>query len=324
MSSPVSSCRLVSGSDEALKRSVSVGVVGGVVLPAVPDDVEPGAGEDSYGVGMVVAAGDGTVVEVGRPGVGASRVAGEVGDGVTQLFVAGPAESDGAYLAGLSGRGCDAGEAGQRFWCGEAGAAVADLGEQSCGADAPGAGQAGEDVRVGVQGQLFVDLDRKALICSVRSEQNSQKGTGDVTFGGALFTYETARRSGQAGMEDGRISSAAVADAGQPGGQGFGESQSAPSWHSKRPRKVRLIWLSMSAREQPHCAGEDTANRCSRSWLANPTRWATRSLPPRQAWRSVTVAGLSGVNGCSGARSVRRVSASTKASKRSSLLPAEP
>ena len=36
------------------------------------------------------------------------------------------------------------------------------------------------------------------------------------------------------------------------------------------------------------------------------------------------VAGLSGVSGCSRARSVRRVSASTKASNRSSLLPAEP
>ena len=32
------------------------GVVGDAVLPASPDDVEPGAGEDADGVGMVVAA----------------------------------------------------------------------------------------------------------------------------------------------------------------------------------------------------------------------------------------------------------------------------
>jgi hypothetical protein len=38
---------------------VLLGVVGGAVLPAVPDDVEPGAGEDAYGVGVVVAAGSG-------------------------------------------------------------------------------------------------------------------------------------------------------------------------------------------------------------------------------------------------------------------------
>ena len=42
------------------------GVVGEVVVPAVPDDVCPGSGEDAYGVGVVVSAGDGAVVEVGK------------------------------------------------------------------------------------------------------------------------------------------------------------------------------------------------------------------------------------------------------------------
>src|SRR6476469_8828876 len=125
MSSPVSSRCVVSALDEALQCSVLVGVVGGVVLPAVPDDVDPGAGQDAYGVGVVVAAGDGAVVEVGGPGVGPSGVTGEVGDGVAQLFGARPTESDAADLAGLSGRGGDPGQAGQRFGCGEAGAAVA-------------------------------------------------------------------------------------------------------------------------------------------------------------------------------------------------------
>ena len=50
---------------------MSGGVVGDVVLPAVPDDVEPGAGQDADGVGVVVAAGAGSFVEVGGPGVGA-------------------------------------------------------------------------------------------------------------------------------------------------------------------------------------------------------------------------------------------------------------
>src|ERR1700759_3352700 len=135
MSSPVSSRVGVAVLDEALECSVLFGVVGRVVLSAVPDDVDPCAGQDADGVGVVVAAGDGAKVEVGGPGVGASGVAGEVGEGVAQVFVAGPSESDGADLAGLSGRGGDAGQAGQRFWCGEAGLAVADFGEQSCGAD---------------------------------------------------------------------------------------------------------------------------------------------------------------------------------------------
>jgi hypothetical protein len=62
------------------------GVVGGSVSTAVPDDVEPGAGEDADGVGVVVAAGDRAAVEVsGGPGVGVSAVAGEVDDRVADL-----------------------------------------------------------------------------------------------------------------------------------------------------------------------------------------------------------------------------------------------
>jgi hypothetical protein len=94
---------------------VSGGVVGLSGLPAVPDDGEPGAGEDADGVGVVVASVAGALVEVGCPGVGVSAVAGEVGDGIAQLFVAGPAEGDGSEFAGLSGRGGGAGEAGQGF-----------------------------------------------------------------------------------------------------------------------------------------------------------------------------------------------------------------
>ena len=72
---------------DGLEGAVLGGVVGGVVLPAVPDDEQPGSGEDAHGVGVVVPAGAGALVEVGGPGVGVSGVGGEVGDGVAQLFV---------------------------------------------------------------------------------------------------------------------------------------------------------------------------------------------------------------------------------------------
>lgn len=62
-------------------------VVGGAVLPAVPDGVEPGAGQDAHGVGVVVSSGDGAVVAVGGPEVGSAAVTGEVADGVAELFV---------------------------------------------------------------------------------------------------------------------------------------------------------------------------------------------------------------------------------------------
>ncbi len=102
MSSPVSS-RLLLILREALECTVSSGVVGGAVLPTAPDHEQPGTGEDAHGVRVVVASGSGAVVEVAGPGIGSAGVGREVGDGVAQLFVAGPAEADGADLAGLSG-----------------------------------------------------------------------------------------------------------------------------------------------------------------------------------------------------------------------------
>jgi hypothetical protein len=39
---------------EALEGGVLGGVVGGAVLPAAPDDVDPGAGEDAHGVRVVL------------------------------------------------------------------------------------------------------------------------------------------------------------------------------------------------------------------------------------------------------------------------------
>lgn len=64
---------------------------------------------------MVVAAAAGAVVEVAGPGAGAAGVAGEVGDGVAELLVAGPAEIDGVQLPRFPGGGRCAGEAGQGF-----------------------------------------------------------------------------------------------------------------------------------------------------------------------------------------------------------------
>src|SRR6478609_9113882 len=221
MSSPVSSRQLLI-LQEALQGAVFSGVVVDSVLPAFPDHVQPGSGEDADGVGVVVPAGSCAVVQVGGPGVGASRVGGEVGDSVAQLLVAGPAEPDCADLAGLSGRGCRSGKAAQGFGGGEARAAVADLGQQSGGAYASGAGQRGEDVRVGVQGQLFVDLGGQALDLLDQGGQDGQQRPGDVSLSGAVFAGRAARRGGQPGVQDGGIDAAAVAHGAQPCSKAFG------------------------------------------------------------------------------------------------------
>src|SRR5690606_41337354 len=107
-------------------------------------------GEDADGVGVDVAAVACSVVEVGGSGVGVSGVGCEVGDGVAQLFVAGPSEADGAEFPGLAGGGGCAGPAGQRFRGGEAGAAGTDPGPQPGGADPARPWQAREEGAGGV------------------------------------------------------------------------------------------------------------------------------------------------------------------------------
>jgi hypothetical protein len=111
------------------------GVVGCAVLPAVPDDVQPGAGEDASGVRVVVAACDGIVVQLGCPQAGVAGVAGEVADGVAELLADGPAEVGVGGLAGLAGGGGDSGQADQRFGGGEPGPVVTGPGGQPCGPD---------------------------------------------------------------------------------------------------------------------------------------------------------------------------------------------
>jgi hypothetical protein len=105
MSSAVSSCRQLILAEQPLEGSVLGWVVSGVILPTVPDYVEPGAGEDAGGVGVIFAAGGGVFVELGGPGAGAAGVGGEVADGVAQLPGGGPAVADGCDLAGLAGEG---------------------------------------------------------------------------------------------------------------------------------------------------------------------------------------------------------------------------
>ena len=86
VSSPVSSGSV----EDRLQGAVFGGVVGNVVLPAAPADVEPGAGEDADGVGVVVAAGSGPLVEVRGPGVGVVAAGSANGSGRSVLRAAIP------------------------------------------------------------------------------------------------------------------------------------------------------------------------------------------------------------------------------------------
>ena len=120
----------------------------GAVLPTVPDDSEPGSGSDPDGV--VVASDSGSVLQVACLGVGVSEVGGEVGDGVADSVVAGPAKPgqkrEGDIGVGRGGRADD-----------DAGEGIAQMGAESlgCGDRVPDpvlASPAGTTHRVGGPG----------------------------------------------------------------------------------------------------------------------------------------------------------------------------
>src|SRR6478752_6997149 len=128
MSCPVSSRhRLLILVEDALEAAVVGGVVGGVVLPATPDDGCPGAGKDADGVRVVAFSGAGLGVEVRGPRVAVSGIAGEVTERVAEFHVGSPAEGHRFDLSGLPGRGRDSGQAGQRACGGKSASGVADL-----------------------------------------------------------------------------------------------------------------------------------------------------------------------------------------------------
>src|SRR5579875_2523801 len=97
---------------QSLCSAVEVGVVGAVVVPAAVNHPNPGAGEDTHGVGMVVATSAGSGVDVCGPRALVAAVVGEGGQCPAEAFVAGPAEMHGLLFAGGFSHRCRSGECG--------------------------------------------------------------------------------------------------------------------------------------------------------------------------------------------------------------------
>ena len=174
---------------------------------------------------------------------------------------------------------------------------------------------------VGVFGELRGDPLLEGLDVGDDCGQRGDERAGH-RCGGAGRAGRAPCCGDEASVQDGRVLAAGVVRLPQPCGQPDGVSRSVSSWLVNRARNRRLVMLSSSANSLTGPGWKDS--RCSRSWLASPTRWVSRSLRARTVERSCTVAGVSGISGRSRARSVRRVSARTNASNRSSLFRAEP
>lgn len=166
---------------------MAVGVVGLVVLPASPDDLGPGAGEDAFSVGVAFAVGAELPVAVGCPFVGSSRVAGEAAHDVAEPCVGGPSEGDGSVPARGSGGWCYAGEACKRGCVGEPSATVADLGEHGRRSDRAATGQQRpEDVGVGVRIEQVLDPCLEVADLVNQGFDDFEVGQGDGGAGGCF------------------------------------------------------------------------------------------------------------------------------------------
>ena len=116
---------------------------------------------------VIFAAVPGSVIDGCGPRAGVPGAGGEVAGGVAELAAGRPPELDRGMLAGLAGDRCNPGQPGQRLRVGEPGPAVPDLGQQPRRAQRARARQGGEDVPVGVGGQLPGDLGSRALTWAV-------------------------------------------------------------------------------------------------------------------------------------------------------------
>ena len=304
--------------------AVEGGIEGGAVLPAAPDDPQPGAGQDPDGVRMPAAAAGRGGVDRGGPRVAHAAAVGEVHDGGAEFLAARPAEHGLAALAGLARRRARPGQRGERVIGGEPLAAVADLGEQGRGADGPGAGQAGEDVPVGMRGE--------------QRGRSPRPGRRSASFSAASMTANARviwpRASPSAPVSPGaaaasRPCSTSALDAAGIAGRAQPRRQPAPGTATRPWRAVgnlrknaRLIPLAGLV-NRPIAPG-NASSRFARSCPRTCTRVSTRSLRDRHNARSARVAPVSGRSGFHRCPSVRSVSASTYASNRSSLFPADP
>lgn len=86
-------------------------------------------------------------------------------------------------LAGLAGRWARSGERGQRIVGRETLTAITDFGQEACSADGSRAGQAREDVLVGMRGKCRSYLDVQDPDLRVQHVQHGHQCEGDLAAG---------------------------------------------------------------------------------------------------------------------------------------------
>ncbi len=157
---------------------------------------------------MIAAARSGAGVDGGRPRRGMPRVVGERRDGLAEALVARPAKDHGPVLPGRAGDGGGPGLSGQLFGGGEAGAVIAEFGEELGRIDLPTARQALEERAVGMVGQGGGDARPRVAGSGRRGGRGPRPAADEFATGVAL---RLARAADGGAAQAGPSSSAAGA-----------------------------------------------------------------------------------------------------------------
>src|SRR5216684_3517615 len=218
---PVSTLMWLRGG-HALGGPVKGDVVGAAILPAAPQDTNPGAGQDADGMRMITATPTGGGVDRRRPGRGMARVVGESSERLAQALVARPAKGDLAVLAGFAGDGRDAPLGGQLLVGGEAGAILPELGQDLGRVDPPAAWERLEEGAIGVLRQGGDDGRRELLDLDAQGGQDGDERVDEVAAGLRFeITHLAGGRGAEPGEEFGGRAPAAVAVLPEEAGQAF-------------------------------------------------------------------------------------------------------
>ena len=189
---------------EGLCCFVRLWIVGLLVGPGAPEDPDPGAGQNTDGMGVIAAAAASPLVDVGGPGGGMARIVGEAGDGSPQAMIAGPAERHAPALARGPGDGADTG-LGRKLILGlETLPHIAEFSQDLRGADPPGAWKGHDDLAVGQLGDGLFDAARQLDDLGHQAGQDGGEGTDKfATRLGFSISRMALRRRVQAGKQFG-------------------------------------------------------------------------------------------------------------------------
>jgi hypothetical protein len=224
-------------------------VVGLAILPAPPDDAQPGAGQDADGVGVITPARAGAGVDAGGPRRGVPGVIGERRDDLAEAIVARPAKDHRPVLAGRTSDGDGPGFGGQLFRGGEAGAVIAELGEELGRIDLATPRQALDQRADRMVGQGRRDRRREWLDLGDERDQDGDQAADEFATGVALGVARPADRSAaQAAEEFGGGAAAAVGVAAEELGQAA-LAQALSAWGRRiAGQEAKAIGESTSAK----------------------------------------------------------------------------